>query len=293
MQVPDDIRKSVAFMYCRRNSGLQAVGTTFFVGYPIEGIKDRIATYAITARHVIESIRKRGIDGQSYFRFNKREGGIGEAQLPVNEWRFSEDARVDVAIAPVAMDFARFDHRVLPYEMFLSDARILENGIGPGDELFFPGLFARHQGKESSIPIMRVGNIAAMPGERISTREYGDIRAYLVEARSIGGLSGSPVFIHLGPTRMRGGNYVMFGGPHYYLLGLVHGHYDLNDVLDETDNLPFPDGTPGLSVNMGIALVIPADDIDALLHHPDFVEQRRQAREHLLKEQQKNLPVTD
>lgn len=32
------------------------------------------------------------------------------------------------------------------------------------------------------------------PDERILTDNYGDMEAYLVEARSIGGLSGSPVF---------------------------------------------------------------------------------------------------
>ena len=51
-----------------------------------------------------------------------------------------------------------------------------------------------------NLPIVRLGAIAAMPGEYIKT-DWGCLRAYLIEARSIGGLSGSPVFIRVGTTR--------------------------------------------------------------------------------------------
>ncbi len=272
-----------------RNSGLEPRGTAFFVGVPIEGIDGKVATYAVTARHVIDGIKERATDGQSYFRFNQRGGSAAHVSLPITEWRFLDDPSVDVAVAPVKMDFARFDHRVLPHALFLTVERIEKHAIGPGDELFFPGLFVHHQGKETSIPILRVGNIAAMPGERISTKRHGDIRAYLVEARSIGGLSGSPVFIHIGPGRVLKGNYTL-GGLTFFLLGLVHGHYDIVDVLDAADDPPLQDATTGLSINTGIAIAIPADDIDRLLSHPDFVEQRNQAREHFLGRSEQGKP---
>ena len=45
------------------------------------------------------------------------------------------------------------------------------------------------------MPILRMGNLAAYPQERVQV-EGVEMDAYLIEARSIGGLSGSPVFYH-------------------------------------------------------------------------------------------------
>ena len=58
-------------------------------------------------------------------------------------------------------------------------------------------------------------NIAMIPDEPVTT-SLGDIKAYLVEARSIGGLSGSPAFV-----RETGAE----GTGSFYLLGLMHGHW--------------------------------------------------------------------
>lgn len=53
-----------------------------------------------------------------------------------------------------------------------------------------------------------------IPSELIHTDKLGDIEVYLIEARSIGGVSGSPVFVRESFPR---------AGKHY-LLGLMHGH---------------------------------------------------------------------
>jgi hypothetical protein len=64
--------------------------------------------------------------------------------------------------------------------------------IGIGNEVAFAGLFVNHHGKKRNEPIVRFGNICGIPSEPVSTKA-GDIEAYLVESRSVGGLSGSPV----------------------------------------------------------------------------------------------------
>jgi hypothetical protein len=56
------------------------------------------------------------------------------------------------------------------------------------------GLFKSHYGEQRNIPIIRIGNIAALPEEPVQTHYCGPTDAYLVEVRSIAGLSGSPVF---------------------------------------------------------------------------------------------------
>src|SRR5262249_32247530 len=70
-----------------------------------------------------------------------------------------------------------------------------------GDNIFSPGLFVQSAGKKKNLPILRVGNIARMPGDEmivLETRSRGDVslRAYLVETHSWGGFSGAPVFWH-------------------------------------------------------------------------------------------------
>jgi hypothetical protein len=65
------------------------------------------------------------------------------------------------------------------------------------------GLFSEHQGAERNIPIVRVGNIAAMPEEPVLTTSWGAIDAYLIEARSIGGTQRFARFRQSGPDPPR------------------------------------------------------------------------------------------
>jgi hypothetical protein len=57
-------------------------------------------------------------------------------------------------------------------------------------------------GSTRNIPIVRTGVIAAMPAiDEPFVRKGEEYHAYLAEMRSIGGLSGSPVFVFLDRTR--------------------------------------------------------------------------------------------
>jgi hypothetical protein len=118
-------------------------------------------------------------------------------------------------------------------------------------------LFANYTGEHRNVPILRMGNLAAYPQERVQV-EGVEMDAYLIEARSIGGLSGSPVFYH------SHGSHVGILRPSFpdmlspvseqsfYLIGMVHGHYTAKE-------------------NKGIAIVVP---ISSVL---DFIDQRTQA----------------
>ena len=86
--------------------------------------------------------------------------------------------------------------------------------IRVGSPVGLTGLFVHHHGSSRNIPIVRSGNIAAMTDEPVSTRR-GLMTAFLVEVRSIGGLSGSPVFAE--------------GVAETGVIGLVHGHFDQRD----------------------------------------------------------------
>lgn len=61
MQVPNEIRKCVAFVAIGMANGeMRLVGTVFFLGREIQGT-DRFFHYFVTAKHVIEGIRDKGL----------------------------------------------------------------------------------------------------------------------------------------------------------------------------------------------------------------------------------------
>jgi hypothetical protein len=158
--------------------------------------------------------------------------------------------------------------------MFLNETVIREEKIGTGDEVFMTGLFVHLAGKGRNIPIVRTGNLAMLPTERVPTA-LGDMDAYLIEARSIGGLSGSPVFVRETINLKTGDDEFLSGLGPIYLLGVIHGHWDIppdakNDirVVDETG-----------SVNMGVAIVTPASKLLDVINQDELMEARRQAAE--------------
>jgi hypothetical protein len=172
------------------------------------------------------------------------------------------------------------DHGVFPIAGFATTDRVQSEEIGLGEETIIVGLFASHHGNARNIPIVRIGNIAAMPEEKVST-EIGKIDAYLVEARSIGGLSGSPVFVNMGIMRDRGGVLEVekrVDGKKtvraIYLLGLMHGHFD-----DKKN-----------SVNMGIGIVVPATKILEVINQEAVLKIEQEKRKRHASE---NMPAID
>jgi hypothetical protein len=173
----------------------------------------------------------------------------------------------------------------LPRNLFLDKETIATENIGIGDDLFFPGLFSQRPGENKNLPIVRIGNIAAMPDEPIKSNWGVLPSAYLVEARSIGGLSGSPVFWSSGAIRTTAFVGLGIRPPVLYLLGLVHGHYGTKkDVWDSCEEVA-TDSVETRSVNMGIAIVIPASDILSVLNRPEFQKQRDVVRQRILTEE--------
>jgi hypothetical protein len=93
-----------------------------------------------------------------------------------------------------------------------------------------------------------------MPSVKVQVRQHL-MDAYLVESRSIGGLSGSLVFVNLGVARKLGDQVKHAQGEHIPpLLGIVCGHFysketDIDSVTDNSHE-------PG-NINVGIAIVTP------------------------------------
>ena len=169
----------------------------FWVLRPMPDFPDENLAYLVTAAHVIRKITDMNID-KIILRLNFTDGNWGAIETQPSSWFFHEDPAADVAVLRIGFDVREHDHRGWELRYSATPEEVQKHGIGPGDDLFFIGLFTKHYGTTKNIPIVRMGNIAAMPSiDNPVKTKIGPMIAYLAEARSIGGLSGSPVFVDI------------------------------------------------------------------------------------------------
>lgn len=274
----------MCFVYANIGGEFKPVGTAFFLGLPIKGV---MWTVVVTALHVVANAQTHSTDGKTFLRVNTKDGGFQIVEVEASEWirpSFSGEI-IDIVFCQWAVLPSAADFDVLRISIDLAGtADVLEaQQIGVGNEVAFAGLFVNHYGRRRNEPIVRFGNIAAMPGEPVATL-VGDIEAYLVESRSVGGLSGSPVFVDVGHYRIENNTRkVRYGDQKVmYLLGVMNGHFrapkkitataddESSDEATRGDatvvDLGSPEAKPdsGLAdeyVNMGIAVVTPIDKV--------------------------------
>lgn len=278
MFVPNQIRKCVAYVGLRRSANTDEIrwcGTCFFVGVNL--IESRFMAVLVTARHCIEYIAKESADGHVYIRINLTDGQSFSEAVPASKWTLHNNESVDVAAMPVG--FANnFDHSVIDPKLFLTEDDAKKYQVGIGDEVLIVGLFREHPGRARATPIVRIGNIAALLDEQVWTNKYGRIDATLIECRSIGGLSGSPVFVTLDPyvTFPKGSIITASGigrGSTLRCIGLIHGHFDSGSSIDITEE----DAGLGASINMGIAIVVPVQKIREILNQTPITAAKEEA----------------
>jgi hypothetical protein len=242
--------------------------------------------YVVTAKHVIAAIKSKNLD-KVYLRVNTYDG-FRYVETNIDRWRdHPDDYRIDVSVMPFALPTNQFDFMTIPVSMATTEEIIENYMIGLGNEVFMVGLFSGHSGQKKNLPIVRTGNLALMPDEPIEVKIMGmreKIDAFLIESRSIGGLSGSPVFIRA--------DYVLKTKPSppsprtVFWLGLIHGHWGISVEPDaiEQDDVSIPKQE---KVNMGIAIVVPATKIVEVINQDFFSDKRKERIEEL--EQKKSL----
>jgi hypothetical protein len=229
-------------------------------------------------------------------RLNKRDKTSAFVPIP-DEWEYPDNEAIDVAVMPFAPDRKVFDFFPLPTSLFALSSVAYPNPvrIGIGDELIMVGLFHKHSGRTRNIPIVRAGIIAATPDEPFEQLiGEGDgahflfYDAYLAEVRSIGGLSGSPVFIIYPPGRLPAD--VLEEGAEkddhrFQLLGLIRGHWNVDEEETADDNVREELET----FNSGIAKVTPADDAWEILKGAKLMKERRERSRQFEKKNEETL----
>lgn len=257
MRLPSDVKKCVVFIGLQMaDSSMKIVGTGVLI---LDDISANRVEYIVTAKHIIEGIYGKGLQ-EVYIRVNLKDGTSDWITTQFRDWKLNSDYNVDVGIYQIKYNHS-WDHIYYPLSTSLSDAIISSAEIGIGDEVFIVGLFTHHHGHLRNIPIARIGNISAMKEEKIQTSQHL-MDGYLIEARSIGGLSGSPVFINLGEVRFLNGSLQhSVTGRAFHLMGLIYGHYDIN--FSNIDELSLDDNRESRieRVNTGIAIVTPVEKI--------------------------------
>jgi hypothetical protein len=236
MRLPPEIHHSVVFLGYRNSSLgmdeliLNGTGSVMSVG----DIGEPLHFYLVTARHVARAL----VGKRAVVRANNADGTAEEIALDDKWWFYPGNEHfTDVAVRP--FDIRELDVSPIPLSMFLDDETICDRYIGPGDEVSITGLFTHISGESRNLPIVRRGSVAMIPQEKIPGVNLGDcvrdIDGYLIEIRSVGGLSGSPAFVRapIGvdyDVHTRSGKWrvakVHFQGD-YFLLGICQGHWEI------------------------------------------------------------------
>jgi hypothetical protein len=192
-----------------------------------------------------------------------------------------------------ALDKSLHRYKLLsPPDHFITPEIIQELNVGPGDDIFVVGRFINQEGRQRNLPSARFGHLAQMPPEPIRQRRgltFFDQESFVVEARSIGGYSGSPVMIGFNPTLLRPDRGDLSTN-RVYLLGVGWGYImDWMPICDQNGS-PISNGYQVQS-NTGMMGVVPAWKLSDLLNHPALVSYRANREDEILKENG-SLPVT-
>jgi hypothetical protein len=292
MRVPNEIKDGAYFLCVEVGSELgeyfHFIGTCFFIQVDTQYQKH---SYLVTARHVIEEAWAIG-HKDIYLRINRRDGGSRPVRLR-NQWVFPRNPAIDVCVLPFPTPFEFLVDvwfRPIPAgDMLLTQEVIDDQSVGVGDELVISGLFSKRGGEAKNLPILRSGIIAAMPEEpfeEVINGKRHKFDAYLVEARSIGGLSGSPVFLVIEPWRVPIAHIPNLKELqwHFYLLGLVRGRWDLKKQEEAQNPGQYRRREPRTEeesemerLNTGIAQVTPISEAMALINGDKLKKQRQRA----------------
>jgi hypothetical protein len=258
-------------------------GSGFLVRYQSEVHKEIGYTYAVSNKHVVKASGR----PSRVIRLNDRRGGSEAKEIKDKDWLVHPDGD-DVAIAHLlGLDPQRYEFTAIPTSMFITPEIIEKWKIGPGDEAFMIGRFVGHNETERIRPSARFGNISMMACHHISHPHYRLQESFVLETRSLGGYSGSPVFVHTpyGDAHFAGewreARQKSSGGP--WLLGVDWGHTLIyRNVLDGETLAPVQPRMK-VEINSGMMNVVPAWQLQKLLDDPTLATKRSKSDEKITK----------
>jgi hypothetical protein len=281
-RIPDGALRQIIYLYpsvVDAAQGERRGGSGFLVTLPSMIIPRSGVLFAVTNAHVIEN-------GHTVIRLNTKDGRFDTFDFSEQDWILHHD-RDDLAICGMPLlDPNRHQTAEIAPDTFLKRHEIEAFNIGPGDDVFVVGRFINAQGKLRNIPSVRFGNIAQMPIEPIEQdRGFGKFQqeSFLVEARSISGYSGSPVFLVLHAAQSRQQKDLRLHTDVFRLLGIQWGYIKDREPVRDSSDRPVDTGL-NVTLNTGMMGVVPAWKLDDLLRREDIVAAKRRLEEKYVKE---------
>lgn len=276
-RILDNWLDGTAYLYPSKKDaeeGVRSGGTGFLVGIRYRQLPFGYHIYAVTASHVVR-------EGKSpVVRLNTHDGGTVILEKQLGDWHHHPDGDDVAACQIMAGDPAR-TLSFIAEEYFITREIASHLDVGPGDDVFMVGRFIGHDGKQRNLPSVRFGNISMMPGLVRNARGL-DQESFMVEMKSLGGYSGSPVILwllpnaeHMSKAKSRKGNW---------LLGIDWGHIPRYvDVLkDAHSDSPIDEGYV-VKLDTGLAGVVPCWKLTELLEQDEEFAAQREMEEHKLK----------
>jgi hypothetical protein len=283
MRISDNALKSVVFFGVPGPEGVEYGGTGFLCAYRHQG-EGKHFLYLATAKHVAKALESHHGTGL-YIRANLIKGAATDLPIEHITWTHHPDPTVDLSIVPFGFSARSFDHTHFSLSEvgpFFADPTALRCG----DVINIVGLFRLRAGSKRNMPIVHTGHIASLadstelvPIRDTITKNIVESEVYLVEAQTLSGLSGSPVFFHETVSLMtHEAGKKADGGPihpqcfgNVDLLGIYTGAWDGEPgaILEKDRNL-----RGGIRVPVGIGTVVPSWKLIELLESESMKKHR-------------------
>jgi hypothetical protein len=280
VRVDSHIPKTVVFVGLEVGNRFQPRGTGFIGQFVHKD--DYHFPFLVTADHVLNLVPGDYV----WMRMNRRDGSCSTVKLSKADAKRAY--KEDIAIFPLKFDPAAFEWRSLSLSRADFEANKKKWEWDIGDEVAVVGLYGSHFGQVKNVPVTRIGHIALMPGEPVAGPR-GELVAYLVEGKSISGLSGSPVLLNAPMWKVGSDSQMQtLTGPLIFPIGMVLGYHSVESLEDQipVSEIQGEDAVgEGSKVdrNTGLTTVVPferildmMDDLDWKKAMDKSVDERRQ-----------------
>jgi S1-C subfamily serine protease len=251
---------TVLMQWTFKIAGKKSLGTAFIVGKDIPGDAVRGYYILVTAAHVLEEIKEE--QAILFLRMKRNDEFVKfPFPIPIRKggaplWKKHPEA--DVAVMYVKLPRVT-DIKILNMSFLVTDKKLEEYEIGPGDVLSCLGFPFGAEANEAGFPILRSGQIASYP-----LLPTSKVKTFLYDFRVFKGNSGGPVFFATGGRFFKRG-FAM--GKIQFIAGLVSEERVLTEEIESLTETRQARHPLGLAVVVHASLIREA--IELLPSAPD------------------------